>query len=249
MTAPNGTDVTIRDGKLPDLNKPSTQIKFADMWSSGKLDKLTTDQQGIFLAALGNHIGLKAELGDLMLYQGKPYITISGYRRIAHNTGLLAGINPRPASEFERKRYGAKDGEHLWSCEVWKKGSGRPYVGWGHVRVNDKNPVTKTHPQEMAKKRAVYDGLRLAFPPAENIGDLHMQYAEKAEFEADEMRESKQIARTSSYEDLTDQSDPPPQAEMEAVDVDSDEVIARDDAQTAAHEKELEDAIMGRHRP
>lgn len=49
MTAPTeSTSVAISDGKLPDLNKPSVAIKFADMWTSGKLDKLSPQQRGSF---------------------------------------------------------------------------------------------------------------------------------------------------------------------------------------------------------
>lgn len=168
-------------GQLPDLKKPSVALRFAEMWAAGKLDKLTEGQQSIFLSALGEHIGVKAELGDIMLYQGKPYITISGYRRIAHNTGLLNGITVEPAADRDRLRFGAKTGEHLWIARIFKKGCARPFEGWGYVRTNDKNPVTKTHPQEMAKKRAIYDGLRLAFPPAEVIGELHTRYIDMAE--------------------------------------------------------------------
>lgn len=172
------------NGQLPDLTKPTTAIKFAEMWGAGKLDRLSPGQQGVFLAALAQHIGVKAELGDLMIYQGKPYITISGYRRIAHNTGLLNGVTVRPASERDRRLYGALDGEHLWVAYVHKKGAVKPFDGWGHVRLHDRNPVSKSHPQEMAKKRAVYDALRLAFPPSEIIGDIHLKYIAEAEEES-----------------------------------------------------------------
>lgn len=168
-------------GGVPDLSKPATAARFAEIISAGTLDKLTPAQQSVFLAGLGAYIGVKPELGDLMIYMGKPYITIAGYRRIAHNTGLLNGLQPEPASERDRVRFGVRDGEHLWVCHVYKKGSLRPFKGWGYVRLNDRNPVTKTHPQEMARKRAVYDGLRLAFPPSEAIGAVHLHYIDEAE--------------------------------------------------------------------
>lgn len=171
------------DAQLPDLSKPANLVKFAALFSGDQLSRLSAEQQGVFLVTLGNHLGVRAELGEIMLYQGKPYITIDGRIRIAHSSALLNGIDPAPASSMERTRYIVKDGEHLWKCLVWKKGSLRPFVGWGHVRLNDRNPVSKTHPQEMAKKRAKYDALRLAFPPKEEITPLHEQYIQEAEDE------------------------------------------------------------------
>lgn len=185
MGTSQSQSLALNGSGLPDLNKPSVAIKFSEMWSAGKLDRLSPEQQGIFLAALGQHMGIRAELGDLMIYQGKPYITISGYRRIAHQTGLLAGIDPRPAGERDRRIYQVEAGDHLWTCLVYKKGSARSYLGWGHVQKGDRNPVSKTHPQQMAKKRAIYDALRLAFPPNELIGPLHTQYASEAEDESE----------------------------------------------------------------
>jgi hypothetical protein len=191
------------DVQLADLSKPGNLVKFAALFSGDQLSKLSPEQQAVFLVTLGNHLGVRAELGEIMLYQGKPYITIDGRIRIAHNSGLLNGIDPHPAANMERTRYQAKDGEHLWKCLVFKKGSLRPFVGWGHVRLGDRNPVSKTHPQEMAKKRAKYDALRLAFPPKEEITPLHEQYIQEAEDEAKTRASVSQLA-TGDYDDAPD---------------------------------------------
>lgn len=183
-TPKDSVALVLSAGNLPDLSKPAELVKFAALFSGDQLSKLSAEQQAVFLTSLGNHIGVRAELGEIMLYQGKPYITIDGRIRIAHKSALLNGIDPQPASSMERARYGAKDGEHLWKCYVFKKGAVRPFVGWGHVRSNDRNPVSKTHPQEIAKKRAKYDALRLAFPPDEEVTPLHQQYIHEAEEEA-----------------------------------------------------------------
>lgn len=172
------------DAQLPDLSKPANLVKFAALFSGDQLSKLPPEQLAVFLTTLGTHLGVRAELGEIMLYQGKPYITIDGRIRIAHRSGLLNGIDVGPASSMERTRYIVKDGEHLWKCLVFKKGALRSFVGWGHVRLTDRNPVSKTHPQEMAKKRAKYDALRLAFPPNEELTPLHEQYIQEAEDES-----------------------------------------------------------------
>lgn len=181
-------------GGVPDLTKPATAARFAEIISAGSLDKMTPGQQSTFLAGLGAYIGIKPELGDLMIYEGKPYITISGYRRIAHNTGLLNGIQTEPASDRDRQRFMATPKEHLWICRVYRKGHARPYTGWGYIRESELeqkqgrngkfDPVTRKYPQDMAEKRATYDALRLAFPPNEAIGNVHMKFIAEAEEEA-----------------------------------------------------------------
>lgn len=203
-TAKESTALALTGGNLPDLTQPANLIKFAALFAGDQLSKLNAEQQTVFLTTLGTHLGVRAELGEIMLYQGKPYITIDGRIRIAHNSGLLNGIDPGPASSMERTRYIVKDGEHLWKCLVWKKGSARPFVGWGHVRIGDRNPVTKTHPQEMAKKRARYDALRLAFPPKEEITPLHEQYIQEAEDEARARGTPPMILDTDGYDDAPD---------------------------------------------
>lgn len=175
--------------RVLDLESAKANQKFLDAYTAGKLDKLTADQQGILLMALGEKLGVKPELGELMIYQGKPYLTLAGYRRIAHQTGLLAGLQPRPATQLERRQFDASEEESVWVCDVFKKGAGRHFRGWGAAGGrNDRNPVSKQYPREMAKKRAVYDGLRLAFPPAEIIGDLHLKYIAEAEEEIERTR-------------------------------------------------------------
>lgn len=172
---------TTERAALPDLNRPANLVKFAGFWEGKKLERLKPEDQSFFLATLGQHIGVRAELGEIILYQGKPYITIDGRLRVAHETGLLDGLQVRPATQMEFQNYGAETGDMLWVCYVFKKGARRAYTGWGHVRKDDRNPVSKTHPRELAKKRAKYDALRTAFPPKEAIGEMHTRYIEDAE--------------------------------------------------------------------
>lgn len=180
-TAVATTGATSDRAQLADFSKPATVQKFASLASGGKLDRMTAEQQSAYLVALGQHIGVRAELGEIILYQNRAYLTIDGRLRIAHETGLLDGIDVRPATQDEFARYGCEAGDQLWHALVFKKGSRRPFTGWGHVRAADRNPVSKTHPRELAKKRAKYDALRTAFPALEQIGAMHTQYVEEAE--------------------------------------------------------------------
>jgi hypothetical protein len=175
-----------KDGKkMLDLDAAKAEQRFVEAWGQGQLDKLTKSEQSMFLMAFGTKIGLRAELGELMIYMGRPYITRSGMIRIAHQSGLLAGMVPRPATSMEARNYGTVDGDVLWVCDVFRHGAIRAFRGWGCVNVTkDKNPVAKQYPRELAKKRALYDGLRMAFPPDESLGPIHQRYLEEAEEEA-----------------------------------------------------------------
>lgn len=166
--------------KVLDLESAQASRKFLEAYS-GKIAQMNAEQQAMFLMALGQLLGVKAELGEIILYQGKPYITLDGRLRLAHASGLFSGLEARPATQLERRNYGAEDGEALWVADAYRRGAGRSFKGWGHVPKTDRNPVSKTHPREMAKKRAKYDALRIAFPPAEQITEMHAKFIEEAE--------------------------------------------------------------------
>lgn len=179
MTNPNAVARREQNTTL-DITSAKASVKFLDAYN-GKLERMPPEQQSMFLIALGQRLGVRAELGELILYQGKPYISIDGRIRLAHETGLLVGMETRPATALECRNYGCEQGDVLWVCQVFRRGAGRAFTGWGHVSTKDRNPVTKTHPREMAKKRAKYDALRSAFPPAEQISAMHERYIEEAE--------------------------------------------------------------------
>lgn len=192
-----GTAVaTQRAPKMLDVTSAEASAKFLDAYSKGGIDKLPPDKQTMFLFALGERLGVKAELGELMLFQGKPYITLDGRLRLAHRSGLLTGMETRPATMLEKRNFGCEDGDALWVVDVYRRGSARPFRGWGHVaRKTERNPVAKQFPREMAKKRAKYDALREAFPPAEELTALHQQYIEDAERAAAAVLERSPVGR------------------------------------------------------
>jgi hypothetical protein len=175
------TDVIATTGTVTKVPAPDLG-KFVAAFQNGQLSQLPADQQTKFLIALGNHIGVRAELGELILYQGKPYITIDGRIRSAHASGMLVGLDARPATSLERRNFGAEEGDALWVCSAHRRGGARGFQGWGHVNPKtDRNPVAKQFPREMAKKRAKYDALRAAFPAGEEIGQMHQHFIEAAE--------------------------------------------------------------------
>ncbi len=123
--------------------------------------------------------GFDPLMGEVTIYQGRPYVSIDGRYRMAQETGRLDGVESRPATRQEREEWQIPDGDYFYRAEVYVKGSSRPFVGWGRVygveTVGGKGfkPVEK-NPQRMAEKRAEAQALRKAFhiplPSAEDIG-------------------------------------------------------------------------------
>lgn len=164
------------------------QKKFIELAAQTNLDKLPKEQQQTVLVAFGRHTGLRPELGEVMIYQGRFYVTIAGMRRNAHRNGLFMGRMPRPATKHERENAGYAEADIVWICDIWRRGCPQPFRGWGKVlaserkTANSHTPIAK-HPVEIARKRAEYDGLRCAFPLDEYLEPFARQMLASAEDE------------------------------------------------------------------
>lgn len=130
------------------------------------------------LATVAIDYGLDPAFNELMIYQGRPYVTIDGRRRKAQETNRLDGMDSVPASPEERKTRGCEEGDYLFKCNVWVKGATHPFVGFGKVRAKETRgsehlPIVND-PAMMAEKRAEARALKRAFhiqlPSAEDIG-------------------------------------------------------------------------------
>jgi hypothetical protein len=131
--------------------------------------------------------GFDPLMGELMVYQGRPFVTIDGRYRKAQETGLLDGVNTRPATRQEKEDWGIPLDDYYFKSEVFVKGATHPFIGWGRVRKSETaagstkdgdnsstyKPI-QNNPQRMAEKRAEAQALRKAFsiplPSAEDIG-------------------------------------------------------------------------------
>jgi hypothetical protein len=132
--------------------------------------------------------GLDPLEGELMIYQGKPYVGVNGRRRKAQETGELDGVHKRPGTPDEKIARGLEPEDYLSFVEVWRKGSSHSYEGWGVVHkweiekmmeiCKEKGtdpyslPIVKD-PQNMSDKRgvaaALKEGFHLPLPSAEDI--------------------------------------------------------------------------------
>jgi hypothetical protein len=133
------------------------------------------------LAQVAITYGFDPLMGEVTIYQGKPFVSIDGRYRKAQETGMLDGVESRPASKQDRADWNIPEGDYFFRADVWLKGSSRPCVGWGRVFMAETQggkgfkPVEK-NPQRMAEKRAEAQALRKAFhinlPSYEDIGSL-----------------------------------------------------------------------------
>ncbi len=131
------------------------------------------------LAQVAITYGFDPLMGEVSIYQGKPWVSIDGRYRKAQETEKLDGVDTRPATKQERIDWQIPDGDYFFRAEIYVKGSSHPFVGWGRVFTSETvggkgfKPVEK-NPQRMAEKRAEAQGLRKGFhiplPSYEDIG-------------------------------------------------------------------------------
>ncbi len=161
--------------KMPE-NKMLERINFA------KFPQDLTDKEKRTLANVAITYGFDPLMGEVSIFQGRPFVSIDGRYRKAQESGKLDGVETRPATKEERLDWGIPDGDFFFRAEVYVKGSSRPFVAWGRVYKSETEvnkpgdaykPVVK-NPQRIAEKRAEAQALRKGFhiplPSVEDIG-------------------------------------------------------------------------------
>jgi len=128
-------------------------------------DLTIADRQ--LIAKISIEYGLDPLFNELMIYQGRPYITIDSRRRKAQETEKLDGISARPATKEEKEARRVPAEDYLYIAEVWVKGASHPFLGVGRVKAEettgDKHlPIVKD-PAAQCEKRAEAQALRRAF--------------------------------------------------------------------------------------
>jgi hypothetical protein len=144
-----------------------------------KFPKDLTPADKALLAQAAITYGFDPIMGEISIFQGKPFISIDGRYRKAQETGLLDGVETRPATKEEKTQWEIPDGDYFFRADVHVKGMKLPLTGWGRVRKAEVGngqgfqPV-QNNPQRMAEKRAEAQALRKAFhiplPSLEDIG-------------------------------------------------------------------------------
>lgn len=132
--------------------------------AGGLFPKDMTPKQAGIMARLSLAYGLDPLADELLLFQGKPYLTIQGRTRKALDHPEYDGLECEPATEEERKAHRVADDEFFYIARVWRKDKRFPFPGYGRAGGRaDKNPVSGQYGQEMAIKRAKSRALRDAF--------------------------------------------------------------------------------------
>ncbi len=144
-----------------------------------KFPKDLTVPEKELLAQAAITYGLDPIMGEITIYQGRPYISVDGRFRKAQEDPNFDGLESRPATKQERADYQIPEGDYFFRGDVYVKNISRPFTGWGRVRAAEINakgefkPID-TNPQRMTEKRAEIQALRKAFhiplPSFEDIG-------------------------------------------------------------------------------
>jgi hypothetical protein len=95
------------------------------------------------LAKVAITYGFDPLMGEVSVYQGKPYVSIDGRYRKSQETGLLNGVNTRPATKQEREEWKIPDGDYFFCAEVFVKGADHPFIGWGRVHQSLSYSITE----------------------------------------------------------------------------------------------------------
>ena len=182
--------------------------------------------------------GFDPIMGEMTIYEGNPYVSVDGRYRKAQETGLLMGVESRPATKDERAMWEISTEDKFFRAVVKKLVGGQTaeFVGWGRVtageiqRANQYIPVS-TNPMRMAEKRAEVQALRKAFSIPLPAGTLSVENIVEGSFEIvdEETGEIKQLtapvenkvkepAKKKAPAKATAKPEEPPAAEAEASD-------------------------------
>lgn len=110
------------------------------------------------LKELSMQFGFSLATGDVMLLEGRWYVTHTGLIRLAQHS-RCAGIHVRPVPEFSDPRI------QRWAFEatVYKSRTCRGFVGYGDADPSNVSPLVHGAEMRVAETRAVNRALRKAY--------------------------------------------------------------------------------------
>jgi len=110
------------------------------------------------LAELSMQFGFSMVMGDVLLLEGRWYVTHTGLIRLARRSDC-AGIHARPVPEF------SDSAAQRWAFEatVYKSGTCKGFVGYGDADPSNVSPLVRGAEMRVAETRAVNRALRKAY--------------------------------------------------------------------------------------
>jgi len=124
------------------------------------------------LVEFADRCGLRAYLGHVCLYFGKPYPTIDGLYWKKNRDKLGFMVDCQPMTDKERLRYMVIDGDYAFIAKAITTGGDVINTGIGIVTAEEMSkkskkhpesfaaPIVRDHPQRMAEKRAEWQLLK-----------------------------------------------------------------------------------------
>ena len=135
--------------KLLTLNRKHARMRWANLLNQVHLSTLKE---------LSMQFGFSVAMGDVMLLEGRWYVTHTGLIRLArHNR--CAGIHVRPVPEF------SDPSAHRWAFEakVYKSKMCKGFVGYGDADPSNVSALVRGAEMRVAETRAVNRALRKAY--------------------------------------------------------------------------------------
>ena len=159
---------------------PTEMVARAD--SAGLFPQAMTKVQREAIGQICVEYGLDPLMSELMIYQGRPYVTVAARLRKAQEAGDFAGISTRAATNDEKESRGYQIFDYVMLAEAYKMIDGvraGPFQGWGVVKKGtadraDKHLPIGDNPAQHAEKRAISRAVRMAWhiplPSFEDLG-------------------------------------------------------------------------------
>src|SRR5579863_10212029 len=119
---------------------------------------LLTDAHLSMLGELSRQFKFSVAMGDLMLLDGRWYVTHTGLIRLARNK-RCAGIQVRPVPNFSD----ASCQRWMFEATVFKSRACRGFVGHGDADPNNVSALVRGAEMRVAETRAVNRALRKAY--------------------------------------------------------------------------------------
>jgi hypothetical protein len=122
--------------------------------------------------------------GDLLLLEGRWYVTHSGLMKLSRRNNC-SGICVQPVPQF----CNVQSGHWVFKATVHKNGAGRGFVGYGDADPSNTSPLVRGAEMRVAETRAVNRALRKAY----GIGLCSVEELGSQSFSVPPVREGKAV--------------------------------------------------------
>ena len=209
-------------GAIVIYNEETALARVQEAKAGGLFPQNATQPQMLMLAKAAVAYGLDPLFGELTLYQGKPYITIDGRRRLDADAGHHPSIRFRPLTADEVRYYWELDALKprdvpIICVGVDDYGAESEAIGilLAHERDGNANTPQVQRPIEMSQKRAEMRWRKMAYGPhplPDSVKDLMSTAEEFVEGSSRELDSTPIAAPASATRQPAPATEPKPKA-------------------------------------